>query len=93
MPDWVVHLGVAAIIIWIALKINKPLTKKYYPYFVIGSVSPDFERIFWIVLKLFGQEQLASYTGTLFTTPSHSLLGIIIISGFLMIFFYQNNDI
>jgi hypothetical protein len=92
MPDWLTHMGIAYLVIWGISKI--PRYEKLRPYFwlfVIGMVSPDIERIFRIVAQEIGNAYFLELSYT-FTTVSHSILGVAIISLFITSFFPHEKD-
>ncbi|MHA1894645.1 MAG: metal-dependent hydrolase [Candidatus Helarchaeota archaeon] len=93
MPDWLSHLGIAYLIIWVISKLPKydESLRKYYALFMIGMVEPDIERIFAIIATAIGNPYFQQITGSL-TMISHSILGVTIISLFITSFFPHEND-
>ncbi len=93
MPDWLTHLGIGYILIWIISMIPKydESLRKYYSFFIIGMVAPDMERIISIIASLIGNPVFQEIAW-IFTTISHSLLGGTIISLFILGFFTREND-
>ena len=93
MPDWLTHMGVAYIIIWGISKIPKyeSRLRKYFWLFFIGMVSPDIERIFRLIAQQLGNEVFLEFS-YIFTTITHSVLGVVIVSLFITSFFPHEND-
>jgi len=92
MPDWLTHMGIAYLVIWGLSKIPKyDKLRTYFWLFVIGMVGPDIERIFRIVAQEIGNAFFLELSFT-FTTVSHSILGVVIISLFITAFFPHDKD-
>lgn len=88
MPDWLAHMGIAYLVIWGISKIPKldGKLRMYFWFFVIGMVEPDIERIFKIIAQEVGNSYFLALSST-FTSISHSILGVVIISLFIVSFF------
>ncbi|MFX0139902.1 MAG: metal-dependent hydrolase [Candidatus Hodarchaeota archaeon] len=88
-PDWLAHAGTAYLIIWLISKLNKYDIKcrKYYIFFLIGSIMPDLERILALTAEFFQNYQLKEFFMVVFTTSFHTILGVICVSLALTSFF------
>ncbi len=93
LPDWLTHIGVAYLIIWLISKIDKYDSKcrAYYIFFFIGSVMPDLERILALTAELFQNYQLKEFFIVVFTTSFHTILGVICVSLAMTSFFPNEN--
>ena len=94
MPDWVTHICVAFIIVWILSKTKFDIKiKKYYSIFILGNLIPDLERPFsYLTRFLFAvQELLLELTYGIISSMFHTIIGVAIISLFLSSFFPKNN--
>jgi len=94
VPDWLTHMGIAYLVIWGISKIPKYEIKwrNYFWLFMIGMVAPDIERIFRLIAQEIGNSFFLNLAYT-FATVSHSILGVVIISLFIVSFFPHEKDL
>jgi membrane-bound metal-dependent hydrolase YbcI (DUF457 family) len=94
MPDWVTHICVAFIIVWILSKTKfDDQIKKYYSIFILGNLIPDLERPFsYLIRFLFADQELAlELAYGIISSMFHTIIGVAIICLFLTSFFPKNN--
>jgi len=93
MPDWLTHLGIGYIIVWIISRIPSydEKLRKYYWMFIIGMVAPDIERIFSIIANAIGNPYVQQLFGPI-TMITHSILGVVLVSAFITAFFNREED-
>lgn len=93
MPDWLTHMGVAYIVIWSISKTKYEASlRKYFWLFVIGMVSPDIERFIRLIAQGLGSQYFINVASSI-TLITHSILGVVIISLFILSFFHHEKDI
>lgn len=88
LPDWLTHIGVTYLIIWMISKITKLDIKcrKYYPFFLIGGVMPDIERILSLISE-FENYHLKEFFSVILTSGFHTIMGILCLALALTSFF------
>lgn len=93
MPDWLTHMGIGYIIVWVISKIPKydKRLRKYFWMFIIGMVAPDIERIFRVIAQQIDSSFLMNLSFS-FTLITHSIIGAVIVSLFLTAFFPHEKD-
>ena len=94
MPDWMAHICVAYIIIWIISKTRfDKKVKNYYSIFILANLLPDLERPFSYLIRylLEGQDQLLDFWSCIISSMFHSIIGVAIISLFLTSFFTKDD--
>lgn len=93
MPDWLTHMGIAYLVVWGISKMPRyeGRLRKYFWFFIIGMVAPDIERIVRVVAQQLGSGTLMQISYA-FTTISHSFLGVLLISLFILSFFPHEKD-
>ncbi|MHA1270375.1 MAG: hypothetical protein ACTSPY_11350 [Candidatus Helarchaeota archaeon] len=94
MPDWVAHICVAYIVIWIVSKTKfDNAFKKYYSIFILGNLLPDLQKPFdYLIRYLFANQQAAlDFWYTIISSMFHTIIGVSIISLFLSSFFTKDD--
>ncbi|MHA1144552.1 MAG: metal-dependent hydrolase [Candidatus Helarchaeota archaeon] len=93
MPDWVAHICISFIIIWVLGKTRLNSHRGYFNLFMLGSVMPDLERPLSYLFS-FVFENVPFLHGIFYSTFCslfHTLVGVFIISLVLTSFFPDDN--
>jgi membrane-bound metal-dependent hydrolase YbcI (DUF457 family) len=89
MPDWIAHICISYIIIWVLGKTKLNSYRQYFNPFILGSVMPDLERpLSYLFMFIFQNiPSLQGFFYSVFNSLFHTLLGVLLIAIFLTSFF------
>lgn len=97
MPDWVAHICISFIVVWILGKTKLDAHQEYFSIFILGSLMPDLERPFrylfdFIFVTILDSGTLNNLSQSIVCSLFHTLIGVFIIAIFLTSFFPRDNS-
>jgi hypothetical protein len=88
MPDWFAHIMLGVI-----LSTCLRLTREKRVLFLIGTVMPDLVRLLYLISSLLDFQSFTTLVASPLNNSTHSLLGVLVYSMFISVFFEPSLDL